>query len=332
MPNGDGAPSGSNTIRILVEGAVGGGEGGGRGEGGGAGEAGGGAAGGVGGESTRTRRKANDTFNVLRKFAPVLGGAFGIYEVIKHSKIISSTTSMMFELFSAIVDVLLMPFMPFIAEIAKIMVKFIPLIMKITQPLGELIRHILELKVIGKSILYAVMGVTAAIVASKLLNMFGMAGLGGMAGSKLGMLGLLGKIGIGAAGAGIAAEGVMGKNDLGSWAKTIGGGAAAGAMIGSVIPGVGTLIGAGIGLGIAGAMKGIFGKQMGAGFIPATGLYQLHRGEQVLSSARVGTESPVTVNNSFNINMNATADVDVLIRKIQQGVNMSLETSLRRTR
>jgi hypothetical protein len=121
-----------------------------------------------------------------------------------------------------------------------------------------------------------------------------------------------------------------------------------GGMIGTLVGGpLGGVVG-----GITGFFKGVgdwfnetFGSEEEAtatirpgralgGYIPETGLYKLHRGEEVISPGEVSNRfngGVIEMTNIFNIDLQASGDVDTLVREIESKITSNLSTILRRT-
>ncbi len=70
-------------------------------------------------------------------------------------------------------------------------------------------------------------------------------------------------------------------------------------------------------------------KQLG-GFVAESGWYYLHRGEEVKMNAN-NSQNPVEIHNIFNIELQATGNVDSLVREIEKKVTNSLTSIIRRT-
>ena len=245
MPNG-GEGSIGGTIKVIVEGLGGGG--GGEGEGP--------PTGGEGEDTAKTQRRATTTFGVLRKLAPMIGVGFGIFELIKHSKVLSSVSGAMFDILSAIVDVFLMPLMPIFIAIMNAIVPLIPVIQKISSDIltpivdgitkivtpianivlkiAELIGHIVEVKEIAKIIGATLALYVSSAVLSKIVGNLG--------------IGALGKIGLGTAlgaGLGIAAvQGILGPPKGAGGAVVTTGEAAGAALLLTRNPAIAAAVGA----------------------------------------------------------------------------------------
>lgn len=82
---------------------------------------------GGGDDRVDTKKKGTDIWAAVTRFLPIIGGAFGIVELVRQSKIMSTTLSTISELSSATIDLLLSPLLPLLVGAVKSMAEAVGL-------------------------------------------------------------------------------------------------------------------------------------------------------------------------------------------------------------
>jgi len=257
---------------------------------------------GGGAKETPASRKTVGIFRDMKGLLGIIGGALTIGAMFKHSKIMSSTLTALFDIMGALVDLFLMPFIPLLIPLLKGLGKLVAWVARFMQDPTAALKEVWDGFIAFLQSSWDLGKIFEFVTVDNILRViFGGIGLSAMIAGPMVLAHLFGKASsivasmilthiFGSAAAGIAG-GVAGGAVTGGAGAAAGGAGAAGKAVVTGAGGAGTAVAAG-GAGAAGILAILAPAVIfGAGAAAAIALkYWLHGEEMDIAAARQYTE------------------------------------------
>lgn len=258
-------------------------------------------------ESRKTQRKQLDFFDkagtLFKRWLPYLGIGGGIYALVKGSKLMGATMQSLLDIIGAVIDAFIMPLMPIFMKIFEAVAPMIPKFMEMAEAIvGPIVTKILP--IIDKILTQ----ITGFFDAWSLQNK---EAVEKFTGEKFEPI---------TTPEGPAWTIAPNPEEQESW-------------INRWFKWYNEQIDKAINLAdrLPDWLKGpLLGQKQLGGYIPRTGMYMLHRGEEVKTSVSQSA-TPVIIQNEFNLAVGSAADVDFLVSELERRVTTRLTDIVRRS-